>query len=620
MATSKCTINKIHYWSNGYWSAVFSDISKAGGYASNYYKRYVALEFKTPTFTTNEGPYKLSFNLPFLRDDNTGQGSSTRDASGVFYAKVFTAIPSGGWPSASDNDVSANWYCYNSNGYKDMEVHVLTKSKDDSTKKNAGITATGNLKGGFKLESNKTYYLVIASSNTIQVGWSQENTNSKFEIKFATFTNGAAPTITTFEDLVNNKFRLVCKAPANATNNNLRSTKIEYVCKDKNGNTVGTAFSNAYSESSDTSYANTPINPGTVSDSSGSKVINVPENCTEVAVTVTSTFTYGTTTAKRTTTASSTKPVLWHDHMETTVGGSSAPRVSIQDHGNNTFSISGTGCGDSTENTVTTTYFWGYGNYDNSGPVSEQSLPAGSDTASAEIDVQAKIMSVPSWSYDTNYNDGAGLVATKTVGIKQYIKPSEVTKAPEIKYTKGRLTLKESWNFIWGPADQANDSSPVKGYHIKLQKKKVDGTYAELPIYNSSKDVTEGNGFYDRTNNTVESSGDYSGYIKMPFHTQYNLECLNVGDIVRFGVAAYTKNKSGKGDKLVAEESYSSDYTICNAGVVNVKADSGAPKEGQVWVKVANASGSDNGWREAEIVLVKVANTGNQDTDWKESE
>jgi hypothetical protein len=193
--------------------------------------------------------------------------------------------------------------------------------------------------------------------------------------------------------------------------------------------------------------------------------------------------------------------------------------------------------------------------------------------------------------------------------IKQYVAPSSpgVPILTESSYKSGRLTIKQPWTFLWTPAIIANDSSPVKGYRLRLyQKKKGSSAFTNIPIKKvAGTDLSyyeaNGNDYYydtDSTNNSLT--------IEPVIHS------FGAGDELYLTVFAYTKfgqNNDGVGKLFSGSGTTavsSKTYTVQNAGVVNVKTASGW-KEGQVFVRVGNE------WKEAASVNIKTAD------GWKES-
>ena len=206
MATNACTINSRHFYNSG-WST--TDTS----YAST--SRYAAMKFTTPTFTNGKS-ISLSFNLPFVRDGSGG--TSSRAKSGTFYVKLYSSLPTSNFPSSSNKDVAVAWDClaHKSGGgkhtYADMEVHTLDA---------AGVITTSSL------ASNTTYYLVFASSEFIQVGYS--GYNSWWSASLTTYANASVnkPVISNHG---NNTFSITAYAGVAGDNNTIKSSTLKYKC------------------------------------------------------------------------------------------------------------------------------------------------------------------------------------------------------------------------------------------------------------------------------------------------------------------------------------------------------------------------------------------------------
>lgn len=197
--------------------------------------------------------------------------------------------------------------------------------------------------------------------------------------------------------------------------------------------------------------------------------------------------------------------------------------------------------------------------------------------------------------------------------IKQYVAPSAPGK-PSLtndSYKNGRLTVKLPWTFTWTKATKTNDSSPVKGYRIRLWvKTKGNSSFINTPIYDSSGkqlsvyDDTTNQYYYD--NNTTTNS-----IVIYP-----DKQDLKVGDQFYITIYSYSRfgkkndgtnaglfNNGGTSEAAVKSEKT---YTVQNAGIMRVRVDN-EWKEGQVYVK------TETGWKEASSIHVKT------DGGWKES-
>jgi hypothetical protein len=283
--------------------------------------------------------------------------------------------------------------------------------------------------------------------------------------------------------------------------------------------------------------------------------------------------------------------------------------VSITDNYNNTFTVTATRGSNSTYNTATaqglwvaqtrTNGNWNWGSEDKTNTTKTVTLSI-SDESAENKEVAAWLRT---YSQYTNSNGYKFRDVSATTNIKQYVGPSAPSDLT-INYTKSRFTIKENWTLRWTAATRANKSSPIKGYRIRLYRKRGTGSFEKIHIKGStgnnlSTADDKGDIYYDRggTNTSLTI-----------YPAAYGTE-LQPGDIIKFSVAAYTKyGKNNDGDQLFkVTGTFSGQKTIRNAGIVRVKVDK-AWKEGQVYVKV------NNDWKEAEYIKVKTAD------GWEESE
>lgn len=276
------------------------------------------------------------------------------------------------------------------------------------------------------------------------------------------------------------------------------------------------------------------------------------------------------------------------------------PKVAITDNYDNTFTITGTNAADGCNNKATTKFVWGYTTaYGNTG--------TGTMNLTDKTDLNPKTSEYMVYAKATATSQYLDLTTSGTdqAKIKYYVAPSK-PGAPVISYKKNRLTIKEPWTFRWPAAKASNDSSPVKGYRIRLYKNNavvtglVSGTNNTLTKDSSKKD------YLDRESTSCTVVIDPTTFGFKP------------GDTVKLGVYAYTrqgKNNDGtqmfndnvKGNGTDGAQVNSGISVVKNAGIVRVKVG-GQWKEGQVYVKVGGS------WKEAETVNVKVNGA------WKESQ
>lgn len=198
-------------------------------------------------------------------------------------------------------------------------------------------------------------------------------------------------------------------------------------------------------------------------------------------------------------------------------------------------------------------------------------------------------------------------------GIRQYVGP-EKPAGHKLTYKKSRLTLKENWTISW-TAPSINNECPIKGYRIRLYRKRGTGSWIKLPIYDSNGSM--GHVVGDTTKSPTDYYWDRDGTsTSATIYTEYyntdvipNYPDILPGDLIKFSVTAYTKyGENYTGNKVFkTSEATSGEYTIQNAGIARVKVN-GEWKEGQVYVK---ANGS---WHEAETVNIKTS------SGWQESQ
>lgn len=226
---------------------------------------------------------------------------------------------------------------------------------------------------------------------------------------------------------------------------------------------------------------------------------------------------------------------------------------------------------------------------------------------------------------DGEHNDtDSGWKPSPPLKVKQYLapgKPGDIS----VTYNKSRLTIKEPWTFKWGAATKANDSSTVKGYRIRIYRKRGTGSWATIDFHDASNNKL--------TSGTTDKVYTRDGGSTLSFVLNNPAKYFLPGDQVQVKVVAYTKygkNNDGSatdsnGSSLLYNDSNISEspvWTVQNAGVMRVKTKVGNSttwKEGVVWVKV-NKNGIVQ-WVEADIVKVKVntSTTASKKLEWKES-
>jgi hypothetical protein len=350
-----------------------------------------------------------------------------------------------------------------------------------------------------------------------------------------------------------------------------------------------------------------------------SNAITSTKAANKVKAKVICTFTKGdvTTSAEKILTSA----VTYHTNIDV-----SKLSVEITDNYNNTFNITGTAATGGTSNKATTTFSWGYGNYNNtisSMPLKNQALTISTKT-NATRKVQAKAYATAEWGSDSN--SAANRTKETSVNIKQYLappKPDFVT----LSYNKSRLTIKEPWVFTWNKPTAVNNSSPVTGYMLMLRRKRNgEESYVRNIKYGWSKDAdgndqiklypiapTETGYNSDNNHNYYLAFMGYPNICKAVIDDPQRLG-FAVGDEVELWVKSFTQfGKDNDGAVLQLDGSENAAKSglalIRNAGIVRVRIPgTDTWVEGQVYARVADQ------WKEAETVNVRV------NGEWRESQ
>lgn len=274
--------------------------------------------------------------------------------------------------------------------------------------------------------------------------------------------------------------------------------------------------------------------------------------------------------------------------------------IKIVDNYNNTFSVTGSSSQD---------LRWGYStNYGNT--VSNPNKLTIVTPTAATRRVYAK-------------SNTAGVTAYKD--IEQYVAPGNPGVPHIVQYALGdRITTDIHWTWDWEAAKPANDSSPVRGYRIRLYKNYKAGDTSTIIKGFSVNKSSDGNHYLVKTSGTNEYV-DYEGHDNNNLDTHKTLIIADPasfgfepGNTVKLGLYAYSKNgldeiqwsAGGQWNNLFSgnatSQTNSSIYTIENKGIMRVKVN-GVWKEGQVYVKTGGS------WKEAQGVYTKVNGS------WKES-
>lgn len=293
--------------------------------------------------------------------------------------------------------------------------------------------------------------------------------------------------------------------------------------------------------------------------------------------------------------------------------------VSIADNYNNSYTVTGTRGSAGTSNAVNGALLywthtkksdgsWLYSKASNSEEfktISHSKTISFTPSTAAEREVVGAVVT------DGEYNDtDSGWKPSPPAKIKQYLvpgKPGDIS----VSYNKSRLTIKEPWTFKWGAATKANDSSTVKGYRIRIYRKRGTGSWATIDFHDASNNKL--------TSGTTDKVYTRDGGSTLSFVLSNPAKYFLPGDQVQVKVVAYTKygkNNDGSvtdsdGNSLLYNDSnisVSPVWTVLNAGVMRVKpTTTSGIKEGVVWVKVLKNGVAQ--WVEADIVKTKTAST-----------
>jgi hypothetical protein len=293
----------------------------------------------------------------------------------------------------------------------------------------------------------------------------------------------------------------------------------------------------------------------------------------------------------------------------------------ITNHRNGTFSISATIGNRGTNNALGKSYLYykreGVDlNYNaieitssNSGTniVSGQSLGCGSTTKEITVHAYSAVSNVAgSWNNPSAW--------ATSVTVQNYLKPNAPGQPvlSNSSFRNGRLTVKQIWRYTWTTATQANGSSPLVLYRLRLYRKR-NGVSEQLDFYDSSgTKITTADYWYNNTHEKYYEDGSGTVFRNNFFDIYPQYYDIKPGDEIMLGIYALAKNGNGNymwsGGTTNSGSQTESVYTLVeNAGIVRTKfQDSWG--EGQVWVKMGNQ------WKEADIVKIKIDGT------WKESE
>ena len=275
--------------------------------------------------------------------------------------------------------------------------------------------------------------------------------------------------------------------------------------------------------------------------------------------------------------------------------------TTITDNFNNTFSITATkGTAGTNNPTALKDFKWGYTK--DYGSTVSLIGELSSKTIIISLDIEGTTANRTVYaSSTTDPTYGESLTATATKSIKQYIAPTK-PGAPEIEYTKSRLTNREDWKISWEASGEVNGSSPLKGYRIRILRKRGNGTWEALPITDINGSILStttsrpGDWVYDREGESNSITINPIDYGFLP------------GDGVQIQINSYTRyGEKNTGSLLHNQNQGIAEYTVQNAGVIRVK-------QGNSWVEGQVHVYKNGKWQEAETVNVWKNN------DWRESQ
>lgn len=297
----------------------------------------------------------------------------------------------------------------------------------------------------------------------------------------------------------------------------------------------------------------------------------------------------------------------------TNYGDGSVPSMTIQDCGDNHFSIYGTLGKAGTNNPLrsATLYYTTNGREPNGSEawttaVSLTCTQEGGnsyDITRAIPDGCTGVWAVVYCVYEHNRTNTGHQYKKVTYYKKPYWPGIAKVELTEDSFKNNRLTFKQDWTWEWTPAEAGNANTPVLFYRIRFYVTKAgEADPEQVPIYfdddyHESYELEPGDWVHD-----IYESGTIM-YLPVEYHIYRKLA---VGDTIQLSVQAGAFDDYG--NELMSNGLITSrEYTIQNAGITNVKVN-GEWVEGQVWIK------ANNEWHEAETVNVKV--NGN----WQESQ
>lgn len=570
---------------------------------TTYYAYYYNKDYTRACTTQN---LCFSYNNTSIKATTTsvtvsiGVGWSDWDGTNAGTLKFTIAIPeyhgacSGTKPVITDGGynkftISGSSTVGVNNGLDSVIVYYTTDGTDPDLDSNSKSTTTAG-KYSFEISVPSS-----AKSCTVKAVAEYNFTYGSQIVEHATDTtvyrykNGGNPEINILTDCGNSKFQVKTTLPADAWNNPLKTATLYYTT---DGNTP-----------SSSTYTKT-VNLMSTTKAGGvfDNTYSIPSSCTKVKALVECTWTWSGQTG--TTSDTEEADVTYYSNIDV-----SNVAIKITDHENNTFTITGTGGSNGTNNTATTTYDWGYSaSYGNSGTVSKRSLTLtqANNKYPDTRTVYAKVTVKPSWQYDTNYKGGAGYVKEINLPISQYVAPTKAGK-PALtanSLENGRATVRKAWTFTWGASTKANNNDYVR-YRVALINSSTGRSMAMkgsggtlLTTYRAD------DGFYYLDTYATELTID-------PDETG-----LAPGDVVQLAVCGYlvtsndasaTFRRNYDNSTFSSGYAYSDEIPVKSPGIMRVKVGS-VWKEGQVWVKVGGV------WKEAASVHTKVSGT------WKESQ
>ena len=196
-----CELNYYKHY-NGKWSTWWNTLY-SGGYAGTDY--CVVVRFITPDFSDTSSELDICF--PYVRSE--GDSGNTPATSGTFYFKIYDKDPTTGTlknalPTDKNCDARGTW------SSSDLEIHQFSGTIQISS-----------------MKPNRTYYLAIGSSKTVQVGYDSSAAKKLWGVDLWYYTSIQKGSVTITDNL-NNSYTVTAKTPVSPNNNRIRSNVLTY--------------------------------------------------------------------------------------------------------------------------------------------------------------------------------------------------------------------------------------------------------------------------------------------------------------------------------------------------------------------------------------------------------